>query len=42
MVERRSLRDFASLLFAGGLAFLLLVLGAQFVFGEAPMSTYWG
>ena len=37
MVERRSLRDFASLLFAGGLAFLLLVIGAQFVFGSAPM-----
>ena len=25
MVERRSLRDFSSLVFAGGLAFLLLV-----------------
>ena len=37
MVERRSIRDFASLLFACGLAFLLLVLGAQFVFGSAPM-----
>ena len=37
MVERRSIRDFASLLFAVGLAFLLLVLGAQFVFGSAPM-----
>ena len=37
MPERRSIRDFASLLFAGGLAFLLLVLGAQFVFGSAPM-----
>lgn len=37
MVERRSIRDFASLLFAVGLAFLLLVLGAQFVFGAAPM-----
>ena len=37
MVERRSIRDFASLLFALGLAFLLLVIGAQFVFGSAPM-----
>ncbi len=37
MVERRSIRDFAALLFALGLAFLLLVLGAQFVFGSAPM-----
>lgn len=37
MVERRSIRDFTALLFALGLAFLLLVLGAQFVFGSAPM-----
>lgn len=37
MIERRSIRDFASLLFALGLAFLLLVIGAQFVFGSAPM-----
>jgi len=37
MVERRSVRDLAALLFAGGLAFLLLVIGAQFVFGSAPM-----
>jgi len=37
MVERRSIRDFAALIFALGLAFLLLVLGAQFVFGSAPM-----
>jgi multicomponent Na+:H+ antiporter subunit B len=37
MVERRSLRDFASLLFALGLAFMLLVLAAQFDFGAAPM-----
>lgn len=36
-VERQSFSDFASLLFAVGLAFLLLVLGAQFVFGSAPM-----
>jgi multicomponent Na+:H+ antiporter subunit B len=37
MVERRSVRDFTALLFAAGLAFLLLVIGAQFVFGSAPM-----
>jgi multicomponent Na+:H+ antiporter subunit B len=37
MVERKSVRDFASLLFAIGLAFLLLVIGGQFVFGAAPM-----
>jgi len=37
MVERKSIRDFAALLFALGLAFLLLVLGGQFVFGSAPM-----
>lgn len=36
-VERKSIRDFSALLFALGLAFLLLVLGAQFVFGSAPM-----
>ena len=37
MTRRGSIRGFASLLFAGGLAFLLLVIGAQFVFGDAPM-----
>ncbi len=37
MVERKSIRDFASLLFALGLAFLLLVVCHQFVFGDIPM-----
>jgi len=36
-VERKSISDFTSLFFAAGLAFLLLVIGAQFVFGAAPM-----
>lgn len=37
MVERRSIHDFSALLFAVGLAFLLLVIGGQFVFGATPM-----
>jgi len=37
MHKHRSIRDFAALLFALGLAFLLLVIGSQFVFGSAPM-----
>lgn len=37
MEARKSIRDFTSLLFAAGLAFLLLVIGAQFLFGAAPM-----
>ena len=35
--QRRSLRDFASLLFALGLAFMLITIGAQYDFGAAPM-----
>jgi len=35
--QRRSLRDFASLLFALGMAFMLLSIAAQFDFAAAPM-----
>lgn len=35
--QRRSIRDFASLLFAGGLGFMLFSIAAQFDFGAAPM-----
>lgn len=37
MVRRQSIRNLSSLLFALGLAFLLMVIGGQFVFGSAPM-----
>lgn len=37
MVERRSIHDFSALLFAVGLAFLLLVIAGQFLFGSTPM-----